>query len=145
MGRQIRRNAERLKQVLVDTSVWIDAFNGKTTWQVKLFKKLIEEDFQIVLCPIIIQEILQGIKAENQFQEIKDTLSGFEVLIIDVIQAAHGAAALYRSVRKHGFTVRKSNDCLIAFYAIYHEVDLLHNDIDFDRIARHSALKNLKK
>ncbi|MBL7893159.1 MAG: PIN domain nuclease [Bacteroidia bacterium] len=134
-----------MKKILVDTSVWIDAFNGKNTHQVKLLEKFIEKDQMVVLCPVIIQEILQGIKEDNQFGEIKDTLTGFEVLSIDAIQSAYGAAALYRAIRKKGVTIRKSNDCLIAFFAIYHEVELLHNDIDFDRIARHSSLKVLKK
>ena len=130
-----------MRQVLVDTSVWIDALNGKDTWQVRLLGQLIDNDANIVLCPVIIQEILQGIKEDKDFAAVKDTLSGFEVLNIDPVDAAHGAAALYRDLRKHGITIRKSNDCLIGFYAISCKAALLHNDDDFSKIARHTELK----
>ncbi len=69
-------------KVLVDTSVWIDALNGKTTQQTILLNRLLEEDAPIVLCPVIVQEILQGIKEDKDFKKVKDTLLGFEVLDI---------------------------------------------------------------
>jgi hypothetical protein len=50
------------------------------------------------------------------------------------------AAELFRTCRRAGETVRSPNDCLIAAIAIRHGVPVLHNDGDFDTIARHSAL-----
>ncbi|MFI5196459.1 MAG: PIN domain nuclease [Chitinophagales bacterium] len=132
-----------MNKVLVDTSVWIDALNGRKTLQTKLLNRLIDEDAPVVLCPVIIQEILQGIKEDKDFNLVKDTLSGFELLGIDPLKAAYGAASLYRSVRKHGITIRKSNDCLIAFYAISCKAALLHNDEDFNKIAQYTTLKIL--
>jgi hypothetical protein len=130
-----------MNRVLVGTSVWIDALNGRETRHTKLLGELIGADAPIVLCPVIIQEILQGIKEDKQFSEVKESLSGFEVLTIDPVEAAYGAASLYRSVRKQGITIRKSNDCLIAFYSIFCKATLLHNDEDFNRIAQHSTFK----
>lgn len=130
-----------MKKVLVDTSVWIDALNGKNLPHVKQLNKLIEQDTPIVICPVIIQEILQGIREEKNFIEMKDTLSGFEVLHIDPIEAAYGAANLYRTIRKKGITIRKSNDCLIAWFAIYHKTELFHKDLDFTQIERYSLLR----
>ena len=132
-----------MNKVLVDTSVWIDALNGKKTWQTKLLDQLITENALVVLCPPVIQEILQGIKNDKDFQLVKDNLSGFEMLGIDSMEAAIGAASLYRNVRKQGITIRKSNDCLIAFYSIFCKAALLHNDADFDRIAQCTTLKIL--
>jgi len=126
---------------IVDTSVWIDALNGKRTWQTDLLIQLINENEPVVICPIIVQEILQGIKDDLHFVQVKDTLSGFDLLDIDALEAAYGAAALYRSIRKQGITIRKSNDCLIAFYCIFHSSILLHNDEDFNKIALHTSLK----
>lgn len=134
-----------MKKVLVDTSVWIDALNGKKTWQTKLLDRLIDEDAHIVLCPIIIQEILQGIREDSDFILIRHNLSGFEILNTDPLEAAYGAASLYRSVRKRGVTIRKSNDCLIAFYAISYKATLLHNDDDFNKIAQYTALEVLNE
>jgi predicted nucleic acid-binding protein len=55
--------------------------------------------------------------------------------------AAVGAAKLYRNLRKKGITIRKPNDCLIAYYAITNDIELVHNDSDFDLIAENSTLK----
>jgi predicted nucleic acid-binding protein len=134
-----------MKKVLVDTSVWIDALNGRKTWQATLLDRLIDKDAPVVLCPVIIQEILQGIKEDSDFNVVKDNLSGFEILDIDPVEAAYGAASLYRSVRKHGITIRKSNDCLIAFYALSFKAALLHNDEDFTKIAQYTSLKILNE
>ncbi|MEQ8878296.1 MAG: PIN domain-containing protein, partial [Cyclobacteriaceae bacterium] len=51
------------------------------------------------------------------------------------------AAKLYHSLRKKGTNIRKPNDCLIAWYAIHHDLTLVHNDQDFDLIAKHTPLK----
>lgn len=132
-----------MKKVLVDTSVWIDALNGNNTWQVLLLHQLIEEDAPVVLCPVIVQEILQGIKEDKDFHRVKDTLSGFELLRVDALEVTYGAVSLYRNARKHGITIRKSNDCLIAFYSIFCKAVLLHNDDDFNKIAQYSTLEIL--
>ena len=42
---------------------------------------------------------------------------------------------------KKGVTIRKPNDCLIAYYGLFHSVPILHNDSDFVQIARYTALE----
>jgi predicted nucleic acid-binding protein len=44
-------------------------------------------------------------------------------------------------LRKKGVTIRKPNDCLIAHHAIFYDIPVLHNDVDFDQIARFTALR----
>jgi len=134
-----------MKKVLVDTSVWIDALNGISNWQTEFLGRLIESNANVVLCPTIVQEILQGIKSDSEFKNVKENLSGFEMLEVDPTKAAHGAAVLYRTSRKQGITIRKSNDRLIAFFAIYCKASLLHNDSDFDKIAEHAPLQILEE
>ena len=51
------------------------------------------------------------------------------------------AAALYRFLRTKSFTIRKPFDCLISVIAMHHEIPILHNDRDFDHIARHTSLR----
>jgi len=130
--------------LLVDTSVWIDFFRGRKTSETQMLYELVENDEPVLLCPIIIQEILQGIKNDNDFIRIKESLLSFSILSMDPVESAAGAAELYRVLRKKGTTIRKSNDCLIAFYAIYYNVKLLHKDIDFEKIAGNSDLKTVK-
>lgn len=59
-----------MRPVLVDTSVWIDALNGAKNKQVAAFANLIENDHEIVICPVIIQEILQGIRKDQHYREV---------------------------------------------------------------------------
>ncbi|MBI3511685.1 MAG: PIN domain nuclease [Bacteroidetes bacterium] len=126
---------------MVDTSVWIDAINGVKNKQSKLLHELIEDDAGVVLCPVIIQEILQGIKSDQEYKLVKENIFGFEIISLDPVEVAVGAAELFREMRKKGITIRKSNDCTIAYYAIKSNSTLLHKDNDFLRIARHTNLK----
>jgi predicted nucleic acid-binding protein len=120
--------------LLIDTSVWIDFFKGIDTENVKIFTYYMENDFPVFICPVIIQEILQGIKSDKEYARVKDNLFALNVLNDDAIEAAIGAAEIFRILRKKGVTIRKSNDCLIAFYALKYSLKILHNDRDFDKI-----------
>ena len=75
-----------------------------------------------------------------QFGELKEVLLAFPLLVYPHIPAALGAAELYLDARKRGVTVRKSVDCLIAWYAIEARLPVLHRDRDFDLLARVSDL-----
>jgi predicted nucleic acid-binding protein len=130
--------------LLFDTSVWIDFLRYKPTPAANLLADYFERNDQVLLVPIILQEILQGIREDKQYLHLKDIFSYFSVLQISPVQAATGAAELYRSLRKKGLTIRKSNDCLIAFYAIEFSTTLVHADNDFDLIRKHSKLKTWK-
>jgi len=123
--------------ILVDTSVWIDFFKDTDTTQVNTLVEYIENDETIYLCPTIIQEILQGITNDNQYKRIKDYLMCFGVLNDDGLESALGAVKIYRSLRKKGISIRKSNDCLIAQYAFKYSLKILHRDRDFDMIINH--------
>ena len=118
--------------LLVDTSVWIDFFRNKTNQQVETLTEYLENDHPVLLCPVILQEILQGVRNDNQFEQVKKDLMAFDILIADPLDAAIGAARLYRNLRKMGITIRKSNDCLIAYYSIRYSVEILYNDRDFE-------------
>lgn len=51
------------------------------------------------------------------------------------------AAELYRRCRSAGETIRNFIDCLVAAVAIRADVPLLHNDVDFTALARHTELQ----
>jgi predicted nucleic acid-binding protein len=130
--------------LLFDTSVWIDFLNKKNTPEANLLVHYIEKDKPVLLTPTILQEILQGIRDDSKYEKIKEMLTYFTILELPATQAAIGAADLYRSLRKKGATVRKSNDCLIAYYALQFSIPLVHTDADFDHISNHTKLKILK-
>ncbi len=131
--------------MIFDTSVWIEFLRNKSNPASDLLTRYIENDDQVLLVPTILQEVLQGVREDSQYSQIKDILSYFTVLQVPPVQAAIGAAELYRGLRKKGLTVRKSNDCLIAFYAIEFSRTLVHLDSDFELIGKHSELKTWKR
>lgn len=128
------------ENVLVDTSIWIDYFRGNKTTGVLALKKLLDDDAPILICPPVLQEILQGINSDPDYIEIKNILLNFDILQVDPVEAAIGAADLYRNLKKKGITIKRSYDCLIAYYAIYFNISLLHNNKDFNLIAEKSKL-----
>ena len=45
--------------------------------QVEYLKQGIQEDHPLYLCPIIIQEILQGIRSDQDYENVKDSILAF--------------------------------------------------------------------
>jgi predicted nucleic acid-binding protein len=125
--------------VLVDTSVWINFFKGQETPSSILLKNNLT-NFIIATCPVIMQEVLQGIISDKEFKSVNSHFNSLVKFVDNPYELAVEAAKLYREIRKKGFTVRKPNDCLIACYAIKNNVKLLHDDKDFKFIAQNSNL-----
>ncbi|HVD98195.1 MAG TPA: PIN domain nuclease [Cytophagaceae bacterium] len=130
-----------MQPVIFDSTIWIDYLNGTITKETDLLYNYLENDYKIYVCPVIVQEVLQGIKEDKQHSEVKEIFSYLNLLTIDHMVASIGAAELYRTLRKKGLTIRKSNDCMIAFYALYFDLPLIHNDKDFNIISKHTPLK----
>lgn len=126
--------------LLFDTSVWIDFKHGIKSAQTDfLDESLLYKE--VCYCPTILQEVLRGTKVDRDFNETLDAFKALISLQLDPYEASFEAAKLYRSLRKNGLMVRKPNDCLIAYYAIHFDIELCHNDSDFDLIAKNSSLK----
>lgn len=129
--------------VLVDTSVWINFFKGNST-NSSLYLKQNLSNILIATCPIIMQEVLQGIKSDKDFIKINTFFEDTIHLTGDQYELSINAAKLYRRLRRNGITIRKPNDCLIAAYALKNKISLLHDDKDFENIAANSELKIIK-
>ncbi len=127
--------------ILIDTSAWIDFFNSSSDVS-NTIKQLILDDAKIYLCPIIWQEVLQGIRSDKDFEQIKYIFSFYTMLKTDPLEVAEKAVEIYRKTRKNGITIRKSNDCSIAAYAILNNLTLLQYDRDF--IQMQKVIKELK-
>jgi len=130
-----------MNPVLIDTSVWIDFFNGIVNSKTEIVKEYLEMEYPLFICPIILQEVLQGIREDENYLKVKSNMLNLEILIIDHIESATGAADLYRDLRKKGVTIKKSNDCIIGFYAMSFGIHLVHRDRDFNLIAEKTNLK----
>jgi len=116
--------------ILVDSSVWIDYFNGVKNEQTDfLHDGLGSQTF--VTGDLILVEVLQGFKTEKAFKQANHIFT--ELFYFDMLgkEVALQAASHYRFLRKRGFTIRKTIDVMIATFCIVHEISLLHNDKDF--------------
>jgi predicted nucleic acid-binding protein len=143
MGGRPERVAEGPRLILlVDTSVWIDFFRGRSASHVVALERAIRAGDDVCVCGLILTEVLQGIKSDVDYRK---TATYFKSLVFLPMTYATfiRAAEIYRSLRRNGVTVRRPMDCLIAATAIEHDVLLLHNDRDFDSIETHAALRVL--
>ena len=86
--------------VLVDTTVWIDFFAGKSTREVGELERLLGEEEDICTCGVILTEVLQGIREDDDYRR---TLSRFDAFLFLPMKRPTflRAAELYRSLR-HG-------------------------------------------
>jgi len=125
--------------ILVDSSVWIDYFNGTITPQTnKLHELLVSEP--LAIGDLILTEVLQGFNDESEFKRAKSLLSALTVIDLAGQEIALKAAAHYCKLRKMGFTVRKTIDTIIATRCLEDNIQLLHSDRDFEPFAKHLDL-----
>ena len=116
---------------IVDSSVWIDYFNGQDTPQTDLLDAALGQR-AIDLGDIILCEVLQGFRDQRDFDTARQSLLQFTIYTLGGTEIAIKSAENYRSLRRQGIPVRKTVGCLIATFVIEHSFSLLHSDRDFD-------------
>lgn len=125
---------------LIDSSVWVDYFNGVATPQCDLLDAALGRE-ELCLGDLILCEVLQGFRQQTDFEQAREALLSFPVYSMGGVPLALQSAENYRNLRKRGITVRKTMDCLIATFAIMNDLWLLHKDRDFDPFEQHLGLK----
>ena len=128
--------------IVVDSSVWIDFFNGRNAPHVRRLRAILGTD-EIIVGDLMLCEILQGLDSERAAQEVETLLHRFEIVPMVGDAIATAAARNFRSLRRRGITVRKTIDLLIGTWCIENRRPLLHNDSDFPPMARHLGLIEL--
>jgi predicted nucleic acid-binding protein len=116
--------------IIVDTTVWVDylrgAHNPETEWlEVEADRK------RLGLTDLILCEVLQGVRSEPEFSQVRSQLERFALFETGGEGLAIAAANNYRRIREQGITVRKTIDCLIATFCLTNGHALLHRDRDF--------------
>ncbi len=125
--------------LLVDTSVWIDFFAGRSVPHVASLEGSLNQGDDICLCGVILTEVLQGIRSDSEYRKTRTYFDSLVFLPMHHTTFVR-AAEIHRSLRKRGVTLRKPVDCMIASVAIEHGIPLLHNDRDFDPVERYCGL-----
>jgi predicted nucleic acid-binding protein len=116
--------------ILVDSSVWIDYFNGTETLATQKLDKLLGVQ-PVCTGDLILAEVLQGFRQDPDYQAAKTLLCSLPVHAMLGATMALKSAENFRKLRQQGITVRKTIDTMIATYCIEHELPLLHSDKDF--------------
>jgi predicted nucleic acid-binding protein len=126
--------------VLVDSSVWIDFFNGTATPESELLDRLLGRE-PVAIGDLVLAEVLQGFQDDADYRIARDLLSGLAVF--DLLGGARAirVAENYRALRKRGVTVRKTIDAVIATFCIEQRLPLLYSDRDFDPFVEHLGLR----
>jgi predicted nucleic acid-binding protein len=128
---------------LVDTSVWVDYFNGRATPETNLLERLLGSE-RLLIGDLILAEVLQGFRSDLDFHKARRHFEALEFRSMVGREIAMAAARNYRTLRARGVTVRTTIDALIATFCLSEGHDLLHCDRDFDPFERYLGLRVVK-
>ena len=117
--------------VIVDSSVWIDYFNGVRSRQTDLLDGLLGREF-VLIGDLILAEVLQGFEQDGDFRRARALLGQLDCVEVGGCDLALSSARNYRLLRRRGITVRKTIDVMIATFCVERGHQLLHADRDFD-------------
>ena len=126
--------------ILVDSSVWVDYFNGKATQETDFLDTLLGTE-PVAIGDLILTEVLQGFRSDADYEAARELLATLTIHDLLGASLAIKTADNYRALRRRGITVRKTVDAIIATFCIEHRTPLLYSDRDFDPFVRHLGLK----
>ena len=116
--------------VLVDSSVWIDFFNGAENPETDKLNEILGLE-EVVIGDLILVEVLQGFRSDKDYKTAKRVLTSLSIHNLGGEELAIKSANNFRALRKRGITVRKTADVIIATYCIENKIPLLFSDRDF--------------
>jgi predicted nucleic acid-binding protein len=126
--------------ILVDSSVWIDFFNGQETREADLLALLLRRRI-LLTGDLILAEVLQGFRHKRDMETARRALLSLPYADIVGQEVALASVENYRSLRCEGITARKTIDVIIATFCIRNGHVLLHADRDFEPMAEHLGLR----
>lgn len=125
--------------IIVDSSVWVDYFNGRETPETNKLDNLLGVE-PLAIGDLILTEVLQGFRSDGDYQTAKELLTSLTIFEMLGINLAFKSADNYRSLRKCGITIRKTADVIIATFCIENQNSLLFSDKDFLPFVQHLGL-----
>jgi len=135
-----RHSKNARSTVIVDSSVLIDYLADRPTSQTGWLEQNIGR-YRIGITTLILTEVLQGIRSDDQFAETLVMLEHLAVFEAGSRNLVVRSASNYRALRRRGITIRNTIDCLTATFCINEGFELLHNDRDFDPFQEHLHLE----
>ena len=128
--------------ILVDSSVWIDYFNGGDTPQTSKLDEPLGVEL-LGIGDIILTEVLQGFRIDADYDTAKQVLTSLTVFNMLGVEIAVKSADNFRVLRKRGITIRKTVDVIIATFCIENDHTLLFSDKDFMPFVQYLGLNTV--
>lgn len=125
---------------LVDSSVWIEYFNGVRCRETDVLDDLLPREL-VLTGDLILAEVLQGFESDVDFRLARQALGRLPCAEMVGREIALRGAENYRRLRRRGVTVRKTIDVLIATFCVVNDHVLLHRDRDFAPMERWLGLR----
>ena len=125
--------------IVVDSSVWIDFFNGVSTPEVDRLDALLGVT-PLAIGDLILVEVIQGFRNERDVATARQLFRSLALLPLLGGSNPWKAAENYRQLRRKGITVRKTIDGIIATACIEANLPLLFSDRDFQPYVEHLGL-----
>lgn len=126
---------------LVDTSAWIEFLRATGSPANIAVRELLAGSETAATTEIVVMEVLAGARDAAHLDRLRRLMRGCTLVAVEGLADFEDAAALHRTCRRAGETVRSLLDCLVAAIAIRADLPVLHADRDYAVIARHSALR----
>jgi predicted nucleic acid-binding protein len=127
--------------LVVDSSVWVDYFNGHSTPESDFLHGCLGVE-PVGAGDVILVEVLQGFRDDADYATARKLFAALTVYDMLGATRAVRVADNYRSLRQHGVTVRKTLDAIIATFCIDQDLPLLFSDKDFRPFVRHLGLRS---
>lgn len=131
--------------ILVDSSIWIEYVNESSHQGAEqLDNMILVSATELGICDIIMTEVLQGVRRDDAFEEIKEFLYPYLIATPSSSETHAQAAMIYRTCKNKGITIRSLADAIIASSALDMNATLWSLDRDFHHIARYFPLQLYK-
>ena len=126
--------------IVVDSSVWIDFFNGVSTPEVERLDGWLGVT-PLAIGDLILVEVMQGFRSERDVATARQLLRSLALLPMLGGSNAWKAAENCRTLRRQGISLRKTIDGIIATACIEANLPLLFSDRNFQPYVEHLGLE----
>jgi predicted nucleic acid-binding protein len=127
--------------IVVDSSVWIDLFNGRPSRQTEALDGLLaDQEMPILVGDIVMYEVLAGFRTREEVARNRLLLENLILVSMLDFELVPRAVANYQTLRRNGITIG-TVDMIIGTYCIETGASLLTADQDFRPMRDHLGLR----
>jgi predicted nucleic acid-binding protein len=127
--------------IVVDSSVWIDLFNGRPTQQTEILDQLLADvEMPVLVGDVVMYEVLAGLRSQREIERNRPLLETLILVSMLDFELVPLAVANYQTLRARGITPG-TVDMIIGTYCIETGAELLTADRDFEPMRDHLGLR----